>query len=157
VLGVMTSALAAAVVATATPQSGVSAAAPSQPGAVRILSQSARWTSLLAGDELKSEADTMFVISGELANRGATAVRWVKIRYQLLADTPDGEIVVASEYGYNFRAEALRGLPEESVDTLRSRSVRPIRPGGRDRFRMVFFRSDVVHFDRWRVSILEVR
>jgi hypothetical protein len=151
----MTGALAVAVVATATPPLGASAPAPRQLGAVRILSQSARWASLLASDELKSTADTMFVISGELTNRGATAVRWVKIRYQLLADTPDGEVVVASEYGYNFRAEVLRGLPENSADA--PRSVRPIRPGGRDRFRMVFFRSDVAHFDRWRVSILEVR
>jgi hypothetical protein len=153
----MTGALAVAIVATATPPSGVSAGAPRKPGAVRILGQSARWASLLAGDELKSTTDTMFVISGELTNRGATAVRWVKIQYQLLADTPDGEVVVASEYGYNFRAEALRGLPENSADTPPSRSVMPIRPGGRDRFRMVFFRSDVAHFDRWRVSILEVR
>ena len=156
-LGVMTGALVVAVVATATPRPGVSAPATRPPAAVRILSQSARWTSLLDGDELKSSADTMFVISGELANRGATSVRWVKIQYQLLADTPNGEVVVASEYGYNFRAEVLRGLPENSADAPRSRSIRPIRPGGRDRFRMVFFRSDVAHFDRWRVSIREVR
>ena len=112
---------------------------------------------MLAGDELKSTADTMFVISGELVNRGAAAVRWVKIQYELLADTPDGEIVVAREYGYNFHAEALRGLPEDSAETQPPRGIRPIRPGGRDRFRMVFFRSDVAHFDRWRVSILAVR
>jgi hypothetical protein len=35
--------------------------------------------------------------------------------------------------------------------------VRSLGPGEKDLFRMVFFRSDVPRFERWRVRIMEVR
>ena len=149
--------LAALVVAAATPHPGLlsgSAAA----GGVRIVSQSARWASLLAVDELKDGSETMFVISGEIENTGLRPVRWVKLEYELVADTADGEAVLASEHGYNRRAEALRD-PAVEADTRIAAAlpVRPLAAGERDLFRMVFFRADVPHFDRWRVRILEVR
>lgn len=150
--------LAALVVAAATPRPGLAPGSSSDARGVRITNQSARWTSLLAVDELKDSADTMFVISGEIENTGAMAVSWVKLEYELLADTADGEAVLASEYGYNFRAEALRSPAVEGGDLPATAvPVRSLAPGEKDLFRMVFFRADVPHFDRWRVRVLEVR
>lgn len=150
--------IAAVVIAVATPHPEWSPAAASNAAGIRIVSQGARWTSLLAGDELKVSGDTMFLISGEIENTGAAPVSWVKLAYELLADTTGGEVVLASEYGYNVRAEALRSPPVEAGATPPTAvPVRSLAPGERDLFRMVFFRADVPRFDRWRVRILEVR
>ena len=147
----------AAVVAAATPLAQASPAAAAHDG-IRIVHQSARWTSLLAGDELKDSGDTMFVISGEVENTGSAPVRWVKLVYELLNDTADGEVVLASEHGYNLRAEALRNPAVESGATPAAAvPVRRLAPGETDLFRMVFFRADVPHFDRWRVRVVEVQ
>jgi hypothetical protein len=82
---------------------------PTPPGAhsggVRVVSQSARWTGLLPMNELKDDTDSMFLISGELENDTKAPVTSVKIGYELLSDTSNGEVLLASEYGYNFRAE----------------------------------------------------
>jgi hypothetical protein len=127
-------------------------------GPVRVLSQSARWTGLLPIDDLQDGSETMFLISGELQNTGPGTVNAVKLGYELLADTNDGEAVLASEYGYNFRAEALRSAAVEAGDVAPTMvPIRPLAPGEKDLFRMVFFRADVPRFDRWRVRILEVR
>ena len=139
-----------------------SSAPPATPAAgvaeVRVINESARWTGLLAMNELKDDAESMFLISGEVENAGSAPVSFVKLGYELLADTGDGEVVLASEYGYNFRAEALRSPPVEAGDVAPTAvPVRPLGPGEKDLFRMVFFRSDVPRFDRWRVRILEVR
>lgn len=150
--------LAAVALAAATPHPGLAPGSSTDAAGVRIADQSARWTSLLAGDELKESADTMFVISGQIENTGATAVSWVKLEYELVADTADGEAVLASEYGYNLRAEALRSPAVEAGEVpVTAVPVRSLAPGEKDLFRMVFFRADVSHFDRWRVRILEVR
>ncbi len=119
---------------------------------VRIVTQSGRWTGLLPVDDLQSSGDTMFLISGELENVGSTAIEWVKLGYELLGGSEQDPVVLASEYGYNRRAETLRG---EHVSAP-APAVTPLRPGDRDLFRMVFFRSDVPPFQRWRVRILEV-
>jgi hypothetical protein len=137
-------------------------APPATPGAgvgtVRIASQAARWTSLLPADELKDGGDTMFLISGEVENAGTMPVTSVKLSYELLADGTAGEAVVASEYGYNFRAEALRSPAVEAGEIpLAEVPIRPLAPGEKDLYRMVFFRTDVPRFDRWRVRIVEVR
>lgn len=109
-------------------------------------------------NELKDDSDSMFLISGELENDTPAPVTAVKIGYELLGDTGDGEVLLASEYGYNFRAEALRSPAVEAGDVLPTMvPVQPLAPGEKDLFRMVFFRSDVPRFDRWRVRILEVR
>jgi len=127
-------------------------------GEVRVVSQSARWTGLLPMNELKDDTDSMFLISGELENDTKAPVTSVKIGYELLSDTGNGEVLLASEYGYNFRAEALRSPAVEAGDVAPTMvPVQPLAPGEKDMFRMVFFRSDVPRFDRWRVRILEVR
>lgn len=136
----------------------LSTAAPAGAGGVRLVSQSARWTGLLAMDQLKDDSESMFLISGEVENLGPTSISSVKLGYELVADTSDGEVVLASEYGYNFRAEALRSPAVESGEVAPTMvPIRPLGPGEKDLFRMVFFRADVPRFDRWRVQILEVR
>src|SRR5262245_27559643 len=148
--------LAAAVAAADTPSP--SATPPAQTAEVRIVTQSARWTGLLAPDDFKDESETMFLISGELENIGPASISSVKLAYELLGDSSDGEVLLASEYGYNFRAEALRSPAVEAGEVSRTMvPVQPLAPGEKDLFRMVFFRSDVPRFDRWRVRILEVR
>ncbi len=140
------------------PSAGPSAAPVAGAVGARVVNQSARWTGLLAGDELKDEAETMFVISGEVENTGPEPITWVKHEYELLADSSDGEVVLASEYGYNFRAEALRSAAVEAGDIAPTAvPIQALAPGEKDLFRMVFFRADVPRFDRWRVRILEVR
>lgn len=125
---------------------------------VRVTSQSARWTGLVGMNELKDDSESMFLISGEIENGGSEPVKWVKLAYELVADTTDGEVVLASEYGYNFRAEALRSAAVESGDIPPTAvPIRPLAAGEKDLFRMVFFRADVPRFDRWRVRVLEVR
>jgi len=123
------------------------------PGA-RIVSQSARWTGLVTMDELQDGSETMFLISGEIENGGPTPIAWVKLGYELLGED---DAVLASEYGYNFRAEALRGAAVEAGEVASADvPIRALAPGEKDMFRMVFFRSDVPRFERWRVRILEV-
>lgn len=144
-------------IAAATPRPEWSPAAASTASGVHIASQAGRWTSLLGVDDLADNSDTMFLISGEIENTSAAPVGWVKLAYELLADTSDGEVVLASEYGYNFRAEALRSPAVGAGATPATAvPVRSLAPGEKDLFRMVFFRADVPRFDRWRVRILEV-
>ena len=150
--------LAVALLAAATPDATPPAGGGARGDGVRIASESARWTSLLPVDELQGGGDTMFLISGEVENAGATPVASVKLSYELLADGNAGEVVVASEYGYNFRAEALRSPAVEAGEVpIAEVPVRSLGPGEKDLFRMVFFRSDVPRFERWRVRIMEVR
>ena len=130
-------------------------AGPSSAGTVRIVEQSARWTGLMPIDDLQETGQTMFVISGELENTGTEPIHWVKLSYELLDGGDDHPVVVASEYGYNLRAEALRG--DDGASAATAASLRPLAAGEKDLFRMVFFRSDVPRFAGWRVRILEVR
>jgi hypothetical protein len=126
------------------------------PLSARIVSQAARWTGLLAIDPLADDSESMFLISGEVQNTGSAPLAWVKLGYELLADG-DPDVVLASEYGYNFRAESLRSPAIEAGEgTATPARIVPLAPGERDLFRMVFFRADVPRFDRWRVRILEV-
>ncbi len=74
----------------------------------------------------------------------------VRLTYELLADG----VVVAREYGYNRRAEAMRDPNVESgavpPDDL---AIPPLQPGESDLFRMVFLRGSMPRFDTWRVRI----
>ena len=151
--------LAAALLAATTPGPAPATPPMASAGGVRVVAQSARWTDLVAMDELTDGANTMFLISGEIENGGVTPVSWVKLGYELLAGGADGgDVVLASEYGYNFRAEALRSATVEAGEVAPTAvPLRPLAPGERDLFRMVFFRTDVPRFERWRVRILEVR
>ena len=143
--------LAAAAIVSATP-----AATPKpDPTGVRIINQSARWSGLVAIDDLAEGSESMFLISGEIENAGPVPVRWVKLGYELLRGD---DVVLASEYGYNFRAEDLRSPAVEAGEIQAAEvPVQALAPGEKDLFRMVFFRCDVPPFESWRVRILEVR
>jgi hypothetical protein len=129
------------------------AAAPPSPvaaPAAHIVAQQARWTGLAPVDELGAGEDGMFLISGEVRNDGPVPLAEVHLVYELLADG----VVVASEHGYNRRAETLRD-PEVESGAVRpdSLAIAPLRPGESDAFRMIFLRGAAPRFDSWRVRI----
>lgn len=122
---------------------------------VRVEWVEGRWTELSGADSLSNDARSLFLISGELRNAGDAPITWVKLGFDLLDER---YAVVAHEFGYNHRAEALRDPAVEAGDDDRARlDIRPLPPGASDSFRMVFFRADVPRFVRWRVRVLEVR
>ena len=96
-----------------------SSAPPATPAAgvaeVRVINESARWTGLLAMNELKDDAESMFLISGEVENAGSAPVSFVKLGYELLAT--DGTEVrcrvidggVAASYCYGELAPDYHG------------------------------------------------
>ena len=116
----------------------VTPAPSAAPPAARIVRQEARWTSVAPVDELDSGEAGMFLISGEVRNDGGAPLADVRMAYELLADG----VVVASEYGYNRRAEALRD-PEVESGTVRREdlAIAPLQPGESDLFRMMFLRG----------------
>lgn len=120
------------------------------PPAIEVVSQNGRWTGVGDLDALRDVHASMFLISGRLRNRGATPVAHVRLVYELLADGA----VVAREWSYNRRAEALRDPAVESgavaADAL---AIPPLAPGATDDFRMLFLRGDAPRFDAWRVRI----
>ena len=120
------------------------------PVAARIVTQGARWTSLLPVDDLAAGGEGFFLISGEVRNDGTAPLADVRLVYELVADG----VVVAREYGYNRRAEALREPAVESGAVAREQvAIPPLRPGETDLFRMMFLRGDVPRFDEWRVRV----
>jgi hypothetical protein len=127
---------------------------PDQARHVRVKWAEGHSSALAAGGELGIDERAIFLISGEVENVGDQRIAWVKFRFDLL---DAGYDVVASEYGYNRSAEALREPAVESGQqdpaTLK---IAPIEPGKTDGFRMTFFKSEVPRFVRWRVKILEV-
>lgn len=120
------------------------------PGNARIIAQQARWTSLVAMDELSADGAGLFVISGTVRNESGAPLAHVRLVYELLA----GDTVVASEHGYNRRAEALRD-PQVEGDprAAAALTIAPLTPGEEDLFRMMFLRGSTPPFDRWRVRI----
>jgi hypothetical protein len=130
------------------------AVTPAGAPAVRILRQSARWTGLAGPDPLSDETESLFLISGELRNGGRRPIAYVKLGFELL---DDAGLVLASEYGYNRKAEDLRRPDYEAGHVSRDRlHIEPLAPGATDAFRMIFFRSDVPRFEKWRVRVMEV-
>ena len=120
------------------------------PAAARIVREEARWTSIAPVDELGSGEAGMFLISGEVRNDGGAPLADVRMAYELLADG----VVVAREYGYNRRAEALRDPDVESGAVRREDlAIAPLQPGESDLFRMIFLRSSTPRFDTWRVRV----
>ena len=125
---------------------------PGAAPAARIVSQQARWTGLAPVDDLGTDTEGMFLISGEVRNDGSLPVAAVGLVYELVADG----VVVASEHGYNRRAEALRDPEVESGAVRREQlAIAPLQPGESDMFRMMFLRGAVPRFDTWRVRIDE--
>src|SRR5690606_25369975 len=86
--------------------------------------------------------------SGTLRNNGAHPVAHVRLVHELL----DGDAVVAREWSYNRRAEALRD-PAVAAGHITPPAIAPLAPGDEDGFRMLFLRGDAPRFDRWRVRI----
>ncbi|MDX2165796.1 MAG: hypothetical protein SF182_01985 [Deltaproteobacteria bacterium] len=125
-------------------------AAPPTAPPVRIVSQQARWTGPGPTDALGDDREPWFLISGALENQGTQPLAHVRLIYELLADG----VVVAREFGYNRRAEALREPQVEAgrVDPC-SLALPPLAPGERDAFRMLFLRGDAPRFDEWRVRV----
>ena len=127
---------------------------PAGDSAVRITRQAARWTGFGGPDLLSDGTESLFLISGELRNGGTRPVAYVKLGFELLDDTG---LVLASEYGYNRKAEDLRGPEYEAGQVSRDElHIEPLAPGATDDFRMIFFRVDVPRFEKWRVRVLEV-
>jgi hypothetical protein len=123
-------------------------------GAVQVLWQQARWTTVGGPDELGNSGNSVFVISGEIRNAAERPIRSVKLVYELLDDL---HARVAFELGYNRAAEDLRRGDRESGEAHRGGiDVQPIAPGQVDLFRMVFFRSEVPPFAHWRVRVSAV-
>ena len=133
-------------------------AAPPQPTpaaspAIHLTRQAARWTGIGGTDALADHTQDYFVISGELQNVGRAPIAYVKLRFELL--DRDGT-VIASEYGYNHRAEDLRGPDYEDGRVSRAAlHIPPLAAGERDSFRMLFIRSQIRPFDHWRVRVLD--
>ena len=112
-------------------------------------------SALAAGGDLGVDERAIFLISGEVENVSDQRIAWVKFRFDLL---DAGYDVVASEYGYNRSAEAMREpAVERGEQDPASLNIPAIEPGKTDGFRMTFFRSEVPRFVRWRVKILEVK
>lgn len=125
---------------------------------VRIVRQQGRWEGLPRPDPIdpfgQAGSGTMFVISGYVRNVGPQPIAFVKFAFELLDQ--DG-IVVYREYGYNYRAEELRGATYENGWITRGElHIDPILPGETDMFRMLFLRDEIPPFQSWRVRVLEV-
>ena len=122
--------------------------------AAQVLRQEARWAGPGGDDWLGDTSSSWFVISGDVRNRGTTPLAYVKLLFELV---DDHGAALASEHGYNHRAEDLR-LPAYEAGTIRRADLRiaPLQPGETDSFRMLFIRSEVPRFKSWRVRVLEV-
>ncbi len=131
----------------------LAAATPTAGEAVRIVSQQARWTGPAPSDGLGDDREPWFLISGEVQNTSAQPLAHVRLIYELL----QAETVVAHEFGYNRRAEALRDPDVEAGrQDAADLTLQPLAAGERDSFRMLFLRGDAPHFDSWRVRIESV-
>lgn len=93
---------------------------------------------------------SVFVMRGELRNKGDAPVRYVVLRYELLDDK--GNVLENTE-GYNRAAEAMR--PDEEGHAHPA-DVKSIPAGGVDSYRMVFFHDEVPRFSSQRVRVAEV-
>lgn len=121
---------------------------------VHVARQEARWAGPGGGDFLSDPSSSWFVISGDVRNADSKPLAYVKLIYELFDE--DG-MTLASEHGYNYRAEDMR-LPAYEDGTLRRSDLQitPLQPGETDLFRMVFIRSEVPKFTGWRVRVAEV-
>jgi hypothetical protein len=93
---------------------------------------------------------SVFVMRGELRNRGDKPVGYVVLRYELLDEK--GKVLHDVE-GYNRSAESMR--PDEEGQ-VHPEKVQAIPAGGVDSYRMVFFHDEVPRFASQRVRVSEV-
>lgn len=116
--------------------------------------QEARWAGPGGGDILNDPSSNWFVISGDVRNADSKPLAYVKLVYELIDESGT---TLASEHGYNHRAEDLR-LPAYEAGEIRRADLHipPLQPGESDSFRMLFIRSEIPRFSGWRVRVLEV-
>jgi hypothetical protein len=93
---------------------------------------------------------SVFVMRGELRNKGDAPIHHVVLRYELLDEK--GNVLQDIE-GYNRSAEAMR--PDEEGHA-HPQDVHSIPAGGTDSYRMVFFHDEVPKFASQRVRVAEV-
>ena len=93
---------------------------------------------------------SVFVMRGELRNKGDAPVKYIVLRYELLDDK--GNVLNTAE-GYNRSAEQMR--PDEEGNA-HPQEVKSIPAGGSDSYRMVFFHDEVARFVSQRVRVAEV-
>jgi hypothetical protein len=134
---------------------GESATAPAADSDIEITSSAASWDNLselfLGNTPAAAFGEgSVFVMRGELRNKGKTSVHHVVLRYELL--DASGKVLHDAE-GYNRAAEAMR--PDEE-GTVRAERVVPIASGATDSYRMVFFHDEVPKFASQRVRVVEV-
>jgi hypothetical protein len=134
---------------------GESATAPAADSDIEITSSAASWDNLselfLGNTPAAAFGEgSVFVMRGELRNKGKTSVHHVVLRYELL--DASGKVLHDAE-GYNRAAESMR--PDEE-GTVRAERVVPIASGATDSYRMVFFHDEVPRFASQRVRVTEV-
>jgi hypothetical protein len=122
---------------------------------IEITSSAASWDNLselfLGNTPASPFGDgSVFVMRGELRNKGTSSVHHVVLRYELL--DASGKVLHDAE-GYNRAAEAMR--PDEE-GAVRSERVVPLAPGATDSYRMVFFHDEVPKFASQRVRVVEI-
>jgi hypothetical protein len=122
---------------------------------IEITSSAASWDNLselfLGNTPASPFGDgSVFVMRGELRNKGTTSVHHIVLRYELL--DASGKVLHDAE-GYNRAAEAMR--PDEE-GAVRSERVVPLAPGATDSYRMVFFHDEVPRFASQRVRVVEI-
>ena len=82
---------------------------------VQLARQEARWAGPGGGDIFTDTSGSWFVISGDVRNAGRKPLAYVKLLFELV----DGDgTALASEHGYNHRAEDLR-LPDYEAGKIR--------------------------------------
>jgi hypothetical protein len=134
---------------------GESATAPAADSDIEITSSAASWDNLselfLGNTPAAAFGEgSVFVMRGELRNKGKTSVHHVVLRYELL--DASGKVLHDAE-GYNRAAESMR--PDEE-GAVRAERVVPIASGATDSYRMVFFHDEVPKFASQRVRVVEV-
>lgn len=127
-----------------------------RPSEVTIVSHDGAWADLTGVGPVGElgEAESFYLISGTLQNDSKHPIGYVKLSYELLGES--GEVVFR-EYGYNRKAEDLRDDAfERRGASPREMGIEPIEgSGGRDTFRMFFFRDELPPFESYRVLVDE--
>jgi hypothetical protein len=123
---------------------------------IEILEHSAYWTDVLAvissldAANLGNQQPLLFVIRGTLRNTSPIACHHAALVFEVL--DRDGR-VVASENGYNRRAETLRPIDSPFPMVEEEHSIEPIPAGATDTFRMILVGSDTPPFTTYRVRV----
>jgi len=126
---------------------------------VAIVTSKSYWTDLGGGMPLAPGSDPLashgglFVVSGELVNRSDRAVHHVVLRFELCDRT--GTVLYQYD-GYNRSAESMLRVEVDPQDAVALSQVRPIAPGARDWYRMIFVGEDIPIFDHPTVRVLTV-